>query len=208
MKKDIKDVIFVVPNTQKSYGLVTYQYIKTNNIKNPTIKYPNFINPELPKSLTKDKVFVFLDDYSGSGQSFMHKDLPYEKFKKRNFEVPVIFAAVTHTDKAKIRVEKEISQMNTLTKRNPHDSFIGVHRVEDMLSYLRLLHPKQRKAVEYANKCGYEEIMSAIMFPHVIPDNCSDIAGFLLKNLLKSDLANKATMEFNKECRLLSFCKD
>ena len=44
--------------------------------------------------------------------------------------------------------------------------------------------------------------MNVIAFSHVIPDNCPDIVGMLLKGLLTNEAANKAEMDFMKECRI------
>ena len=206
MGKTIDDAVFVVPNTQKSFGLITYKYIKVNNIKNPVIVYPNFKDAKVSPDLKKNKVFIFLDDYSGSGQSFTHKDLPYGKIKGNNLENPIIFAAAAYTDKAKTRIEKEFKIASTVMARKSEDYFIGGYKIDDMINYIKLLPKKVRTVILRSNKCGFEENMSAIMFPHVIPDNCTDLAGFLLKPLLKSDNANKASMGFEKECRIMSLC--
>ena len=80
--------------------------------------------------------------------------------------------------------------------------FIGNNQIKDMKLYLMLLPTLQSTGFLYAKSCGYDAGKDAIAFPHVIPDNCSDIAGMLLYPLLKSEAADKTSMDFQKECRI------
>lgn len=48
------------------------------------------------------------------------------------------------------------------------------------------------------NNCiseGYLNGSSAVVFPHVIPDNCSDCAGLLLEEILSNKKVNKAKVD-------------
>ena len=82
------------------------------------------------------------------------------------------------------------------------DIFVGNTKIKDIKPYLKLFPSPQGYAIKFAKKSGYNAGMNIIAFPHVIPDNCPDIAGMLLKKLLKSESANKASMDFMKECRI------
>ena len=196
--KNFDDVVFLVPNKEKSFGFITYQYAKVNGTDN-LIVYPDYKDINVNRDKTRGKVFVFLDDFSGSGQSFFQKDLPYLKFKKCYPANSIIFAPVAYTNEA---IKKANELINDIQNRKYPDIFVGNTKVGDIKSYLDILPLPQYYAIKFAKKNGYNAGANIIAFPHVIPDNCPDIAGMLLKKLLKSDYANKATMDFMKECRI------
>ena len=196
--KNFDDVVFLTPDKEKSFGLISYQYAKVNNTDN-LIVYPNYKDMNVDRDKTRGKVFLFLDDFSGSGQSFFKKDLPYLKFKKRYPANSIIFAPVAYTNEALKEAKESISDIQN---RKYPDIFVGNTKIGDLKPYLALLPSPQDYAIKFAKKNGYNAGANVIAFPHVIPDNCPDIAGMLLKKLLKSDCANKATMDFMKECRI------
>ena len=200
--KTFDDVIFIVPDKHKSFGLISYQYAKVNNQNNNKFIYPNYRDSNVDRNLTRGKIFVFLDDFSGSGQSFLNKDLPYMKFKKINPANSIIFAPVAYTGYSQNKIKKENINMHNSLRNRYNDYFVGGHEITDMTPYIKLFSIDQKNAIIYAKKCGYDAGMSVIAFPHVIPDNCSDIAGLLLQPLLKSDYANKSLMNYQKKCRI------
>ena len=201
--RNFNDVVFLTPNKEKSFGLITYQYSKVNDTDNLVV-YPNYKDMTVDRNKTRGKVFLCLDDFSGSGQSFLQKDLPYLKFKKCCPANSIIFAPVAYTNEA---IKKINSFIENSQKSKYPDYFIGNTKIKDISSYLNLLPSPQDYAIKFAKKSGYSAGMNVIAFSHVIPDNCPDIVGMLLKGLLTNEAANKAEMDFMKECRIEALSK-
>ena len=136
-------------------------------------------------------------------RTFMRKT--NEKFKKMYPANSIIFAPVSYCNKSFNKINKFTNNIRLDIRSKYQDLFIGNNPLKDMKLYLKLLPKLQSTGFLYAKSCGYDVGLDAIAFPHVIPDNCPDIAGFLFKKLLKSEKANKTTIEFQKECRIESF---
>lgn len=99
--RDFDKVYYVVPNKNKSFALINYQYKQVNNIDKMQnyILSRNSISPEGLdlKSMPDGSTLIVLDDYLLSGQSMRREQFPYETMavydnscEKKN--INVIFA--------------------------------------------------------------------------------------------------------------------
>ena len=104
--RDFDKVYYVVPNKNKSFALINYQYKQANNIDKMQnyILSRNSISPEGLdlKNMPDGSTLVILDDYLLSGQSMKREQFPYETMavydnscEKKN--INVIFAPLVST---------------------------------------------------------------------------------------------------------------
>ena len=85
--------------------------------------------------------------------------------------------------------------------KNPHlsDHVVTVTTIEDIRDYVNLLPSAKRNLLRHCFISGYEKGSTNVAFPHIVPDNCADIAGLLLENLLKNKNANRSIMNEYKK---------
>lgn len=107
--KDLDKVYYVIPNKNKSFALINYQYQKANHIydmqtyiMNRASNGPEGLNI---KTIPQDASLIVLDDYMLSGLSMLREQFPYETliftdalFKNKN--ISIVFAPVFATKKA------------------------------------------------------------------------------------------------------------
>ena len=196
-----KDALYILSEKEKSFGLITYQYLKANNISPEQVIYVYSHDTKIPSDVKSGKFFVFLDDFAGSGQSMISHPVYYKGFRIKNPAQPFIFAPLSYTKKAYNTIKKEIfSARCELRQRQIPDCLVGATEIEETDEYLNLLSASQKALLKYCFHSGYTKGTTATAFPHVVPDNCSDTAGLLLENILRNKRANKAKInEFKKD---------
>ena len=194
--KTSDDPIDIVSNTGKSYGLINYQYSKANDIPDNKMLFTTH-EMTLSPDIKNGKFFVYLDDFAGSGESLLQKPLVYKSFKLKNPEQPFLFAPLTSTRKARAAIRKEIG-MKSMQKYNSKDDIITSTIIEEINDYIKVLNIKKKSLLRDCFVEGFAKGSTNVVFPHIIPDNCSDLAGLFLGKLLRNSEANKAQMKEHK----------
>ena len=174
LDKTPEDVIYIIPESGKSYDLINYQYQKINNI--PKKQFITLTNENSFKNINaKNKVFVILDDCSLSGTSFL-EDENFNYFSaasqasKNNNNI--IFAAIYISEKAEDRINKNIKMKRRINqdyiiKTNKNEKNWDDNINNDInKSYLN-------KAL---GKAGWSDSKYCIIFPYMSPDNNSEFA--------------------------------
>ena len=70
--KNKKDIYYVIPNTGKSFELISVFFAKVNNVSLDKFIYYNG-REQVPANIPKEATLVLLDDFVGSGQSFLEE---------------------------------------------------------------------------------------------------------------------------------------
>ena len=196
----MSDALYLIPHKEKSYGLINYQYAKTNNISPDKNLYIYDSDTKIDKDKKEGKFFIYMDDFSGSGQSLVISPFSYINFRFKNPAQPFIFAPMSYTKQAFDRINRAIfSAKLDLKQRVVNDCVVGVTKIDDMEEYIRMLPVNKRQLLKYCFHKGYTKGSTVVGFPHVIPDNCSDSAGILLEKILKNPRANKAKTKVYKK---------
>lgn len=191
--KTMKDALFIIPNREKSFGLINYQNSKVNDIDDSQMVYIYDHNTPIDKNLKDGKFFVYMDDFAGSGQSLVEGSFRYVDFRLRNPHQTFVFAPIAYTKSARDRINRAIfSAKIDLRQRNVRDILIGVTQIDELDDYINLLPSAKKSLLRYCFHKGFKKNSANIAFPHVVPDNCSDSTGILLENILKNKKANKA----------------
>ena len=172
--KTMNDVYYIVPNKAKSFALISYQYAKVNDIP-----LDRFISESVANKNSKQgKVFVILDDFSGTGQSLKRAEFEYDVFNnlarnKKETDYNIIFAPVLSTRKAKRNLLEIVNSQNRVGK-----DFLMANKVVD---YEKCMQDHLDED-DYDNlglvmgHRGYGACRTFCMFPFSLPDNNSDFA--------------------------------
>lgn len=185
--KDMNDVLYYIPQKKKSYDLITYQYLKANNIS-----FKNIIcESEIYKTENlKDKIIVILDDFSGTGQSLTTSGFDYSKFLHEISDYPysLIFSPISATQTAEENVEKEIRYR----KRTNKDFFL----CEQIIPGSEITNKKILNNFEYIDNAvlfdgfGYYNNASCVSFPYSFPDNNSGFGSLFARFFLSNKKSN------------------
>ena len=198
---------YIIPIRNKSYSVITSMYSKLNDIKTKNINSTFNITEENQK-----KAKVILDDLSASGTSESKNCLDL-RINYRMGKLPVIYAPVVlcnHVEDYVTRpdasypggycFDKYIFDLSKATKLTctllNNDMKFNFNPVEDELkkhieNNYKLLNLEDFKILTYILFHGYDANALCVAFPYMIPDNASDIAGLILRNILA--VANDAT---------------
>lgn len=172
--KTMDDVIYIIPDAQKSYDLINYQYQLINNI--PANKFITLHKSRDTQKLDfTDKVIVILDDCSLSGSSFLEgENFIYTKcaIENKDNNTNIIFAPLIVSQQAQNRILNNIYK----TKRNNKDFLISGNN-EDKNWNKNFKDKMQQKLVENAlGDMGWTSGAHCIIFPYMCPDNNSELA--------------------------------
>ena len=171
--KTPEDIIYIIPNDQKSYDLVDYQYQEINNIpkdKFVTLKSPfsfDKLNPE-------NKVLVLLDDCSLSGSSFLEEpnfEYTMTSIRAKQNNNNIIFAALYASDFAEEKIDRAIHKR----KRQNHDIIIKNNNDENNW-HDNMEKPLMKLTKEALGNSGWEASRYCLIFPYMAPDNNSEFA--------------------------------
>lgn len=185
--KDMNDVLYYIPQKNKSYDLITYQYLKANNISFKNIICESEI---YKKDNLKDKIIVILDDFSGTGQSLTTSGFDYPKFLHEVAYYPysLIFSPILASETAEENVEKEIRYR----KRTNKDFFICEHIIPES----KITNKKILNNFEYIDNAlifdgfGYYNNASCVSFPYSSPDNNSGFGSLFARFFLSNKKSN------------------
>lgn len=184
--KDMKDVLYYIPEKRKSYDLITYQYLKANNLS-----FENAICEDeiYKKENINNKIIVILDDFSGTGQSLTTSGFEYSKFSKANsaMKYSIIFSPVLASETAKKFVEKEINY----NKRTNKDFFMSEQYIPESKIINKELN--SRDILENAllfDGFGYCNSASCVSFPYSYPDNNCGFGSLFARFFLSNKKSN------------------
>ena len=202
--KTMDDVVYIVPRLDKSNALITYTYMKTNNINSKKILLHDGV--ENNSRYNKDKrpplngkICVILDDIVGSGYSMTEQVFSYDNFSihPNTKNANLVFAPLTSLNRGKKHIIRSIFFHNRKTK----DVFLEGEN-KNYGSLKRSLSPKEWAYLPwliggennaYGNGC--------ILMPYMIPDNDTKAAGLLFGECINGTSANKASDWHWKYCK-------
>ncbi len=153
------DVYYAIPNSDKSFSLITYMYSKINGIDSDKIIY--FDGSQSDIDLT-GKTVVVLDDYAGTGNSLVRQQFKANEYNKKT---SLILAPLISKNSA---VEYMQGYGKVIT---------NIINAGQSVSDSKLLD-KMIQDTGYSSGC--------IAFPYTIPDNDTDISRALLGKIFKN----------------------
>lgn len=189
--RDFDKVYYVVPNKNKSFALINYQYQNANEI----IDMPNYFmsrNSNGPhgldiKALPEDATLIVMDDYMLSGQSMMREQFPYETliftdklFKNKN--ISVVFAPIFATKNGL----KEFQEFIDKTRRKGKDCIITAK-----------VFPKIKTNNSISNNLRTHKYSTSTVMPYMGPDsNLEEFISLYEKFLYSSDAQKQPLSDF------------
>lgn len=150
-----EDVYYFVPNSLKSYGIISMMYKTANNI--PLSK---ILLDTVPPANTKR--LILLDDFAGSGKSLYDQINHLKNFLK--YKGNITLAPVISTDFA---MTHSLDAWNNIT--------FCPYKIKKKLKegdYFKMLSPEDKEKLIIAMKrLGFNENGFSIVFPYTSPDN-------------------------------------
>ena len=169
--KTMDDVRYVIPDDRKSFKLITTQFMKVNGISNEKCVINNGDFP-----FEKDKVYVILDDFFGTGTSVTSQEFNYlQAFNKMYYDphkrnsINFIFSPILCDIKAVNTINNNIKSCSRIGK----DFLIA----DDITDYFGDYTNKERLQILYhLGRLGFCDTMSCAVFPYSFPDNNSNFS--------------------------------
>ena len=196
--KTMDDVYYIVPNTNKSFSLIDYQYATVNDV--PLNRFINLSDKDYSKKefvdlIDSDKVLVLLDDFAGSGVSMFSTEFNYKEFlvragidndklkdNKKNLKANLIFAPVLSLENAKQSIQNMIKNVG----REDKDFFCASKVISfDKTMKDHLTEDEYQNLIQLVGSPGYLKGRAFVEFPFSLPDNNSDFANLFI-NLFAS----------------------
>ena len=202
--KTMDDVYFLLPQTGRSFSYINYQFAQVNNI--PPHKFIHG-DTERAEADYRDKIFVYLDDISASGQTVLEElgglnycGLAYVEDEMRDkffltsghTKNQYIIATLSATSSALSRTEEEIEKRirldgdglrvkDVLIKADTvHEDEVIYSDEEDRdLSKIHALFTD----VSHGSG-GFYGLETRIIFPYMTPDSNAPILKFLSEKFL------------------------
>ena len=176
--KTMDDVVYVIPNLEKSYSLISYHYAMANGIPSDKFIEDDFSTSSYKptkKPLEKGKVYVILDDLAGTGESLaglaMYRNFVNLVFDDKNTNL--ILAPVYMTDMAKNRFDSKQSEYN----RKNVDSYVcNVHAKDSFINDFFKKRHQATDVYQFFGGIGYRGIATFVMFPFCISDTNAKLA--------------------------------
>ena len=180
INKSEKDLLFCIPDSEKSYGLINHQYQLTNDIdKNKFIDMETVLdNINSPK--LKNKTIVFLDDCAISGNSMTDNFFPFtEKMDNINQQnINFIYAPLLITTKGSNKIQEVLNKNNRKQDKILFHKQINNDWEKDIKNPNLLSHVLGKTA--FGTQWQYNE-KPCVIFPYMAPDNnCSFAANIAL----------------------------
>lgn len=176
-----EDVIYTVLNPYKSELFLTHLYLKVNDI--PFSKYIGCVdNPENRRILQdKSKTSFIIDDMSISGETIIRENKKVNEYTLH--KISPNYALLLTTDKSIDKLHNSVCRKSDI---------LCTRQTKSQKSKTKLISTIELNMLPICT--GYKGNGCLIVFPHIIPDNCSDIASDLFKDLLIDDnkKSNKA----------------
>lgn len=173
--KTENDLLFCIPDSEKSYSLVNHQYQLTNNINKNKFTDIETILDKIASPKLKNKTIVFLDDCAMSGNSMSDNFFPFTKelnsIDKQN--INFIYAPLVTTEKGRNKIQENILKHN---------------RKKDKMFFYKQVNNNWEKDIENPNLLshilgntafGYQwqyNPKPCVIFPYMAPDNNCNFA--------------------------------
>lgn len=178
--KTMDDVVYIYPEARKSFDLVCLQYAKVNGIDPNKITFYNGTskNPEL-----NGKVIVLLDDVVGSGESMLSSRFHYDQFlSNQSDDTNILFSPITCANNGKGKITGKIESYSRIGK----DFLVyNSSQTSSYSDFISLLTPEEKRILEKVighkgySSAGNDYSALATGFHYMIPDNNSDLGGYL-----------------------------
>ena len=162
MGKTEEDIVYIIPDLDKSYGYVNYSYQKINKI--PDKYFMTQKDAEADSSYLKNKLAVVLDDCSLTGNSICSVSIGDSLMYALKNTDRVLFYCVNGTQKAKNNFCCEIS---------PQRADLIFYK-EDALQDMTKKYSKEDIHI-LIGEFGYHDGGYAKVFPYMSPDNNSEL---------------------------------
>lgn len=202
LNKSMDDVVFAVPAKFKSFSLVTYQFLKSNNIKpEQVINYDGYPNNNLN---LKNKVVVVLDDIVGSGDSLVQQQFRYNSLEWNEYKntMNIIFAPIVSLTEGAKNIKNYIKAYN----REGKDFFVPSILISDVDKLASDLTPKEteflfdeKNSKKLFGRVGYLGATACTAMPYMLPDNNCEVSNSLLFPVLNDKRGSKQTIYENLE---------
>lgn len=169
------DILYCIPEKEKSYDLINYQIQLIGNI--PSNQFVDFdeLLQDIDKPYFNDKTIVFLDDCAISGVSLfeLYWVLDDIGFESKIPESNIIFAPVYATKKGYQNIQNVIDNLH---RRNKDKIIYGTKETKnwnDNIKNSRFLthvigHSQYSKPKDFTKPC--------VIYPYMSPDNNCEIA--------------------------------
>ena len=201
-----KEEIYLIPKFNKSFSLIGAMYQQINNINPLNIKYTDCLEQEDSDSDSDLKNSkgpkVILDDISASGTT--EKDAVLEIKKKIDSGGTIIYAPVVLCKSSQLSARekdttpdkycyetylKDMGAINSIIESEKanaknYSKLDNITLEEEIGKDSKLLNSDECKILLEIVNMGYKGAGACVVFPHMIPDNSSDICALLFKNLL------------------------
>lgn len=183
--KSLKDVYYIIPEKNKSFDQVSFQYAKVNGIKQDKfIYYDKFTPPSL--DIPENATIVLLDDVIDSATSIIYNKFNYERFIKNpeNAKRNVFFAPIVCSKQGADLIYTEINK----NKRAGLDKLLIKQEqikipFKETAFYNKLSSEDKKITDNILGDDGFGSALS-IVFPYMGPDNNSEISYILNKNFV------------------------
>lgn len=199
--KTMDDVVYVIPTQEKSFDLVTYQYMKTNGI-NPN-KAVYFDGENNPPANLDNKVIVILDDIVGSGHSMLFQEFKYNDFlfyHAKDKNINVIFSPLSCLRSGFDTIVNEIIYSGRLT----NDS-LKAGKIVDFGKFSNSLSNEERNILmKIIGFGGFGDGNACTAMPYMLPDNNTLASGFLLQYCINNVKGNKSSEWYRNFHQLVS----
>ena len=200
MGEDINNLSYIVPDGSRSFGLISAMYANVNDIDSKNFDSLYYVRKE-----NKPKTKVVLDDISASGTTEKKVVCNYRIYQDEKSKI--IYSPVILCKKALNSEDNELDQPDghiceiflkdlseirglLLERQYPDnedsdDDKLNEQIQETIKKDFRILTEKDLYTIfNKIDKGGYGGLRLSVMFPYMIPDNSTDLASLLFKNLL------------------------
>ena len=158
------DIIYVIPNSIKSYIPINFMYQQINNInKNKFIHIKNI--PKLDNS--NNKTFVIIDDCTLSGESIEDVGLDLRQSNNNDIIYAPIYASLTAENEIALNIHKNHRESQEKLIKIDEEKKLWNKNIKDPNNYLNKL----------LGDNGFDNGVDCIIFPYMSPDNNSEFAG-------------------------------
>lgn len=190
INKSEKDLLFCIPDSEKSYGLINHQYQLTNNINKNKFTDIETILENINSPKLKNKTIVFLDDCAISGESMTDNFFPFaERMDSVNQQnINFIYAPLLVTTKGTNKIQEVLYKNNRKQDKILFHKQINNNWEKDIENPNLLSHVLGKTAFGY--QWQYNE-KPCVIFPYMAPDNnCSFAANIALLHDINHNQCN------------------
>lgn len=190
INKSEKDLLFCIPDSEKSYGLINHQYQLTNNIDKNKFTDIETILENINSPKLKNKTIVFLDDCAISGESMTDNFFPFaERMDSVNQQnINFIYAPLLVTTKGSNKIQEVLYKNNRKQDKILFHKQINNNWEKDIKNPNLLSHVLGKTAFGY--QWQYNE-KPCVIFPYMAPDNnCSFAANIALLHDINHNQCN------------------